>query len=375
MSECPPLPAAQAPPFPGPAERPVRYYRWLSHWRDLLAATRALRDLVEAHLPLPQGLAQLSRDAPRHALRRSFYWLYRELSGGLTLYEAMENQPDFFPPFYVDLIRTGENGGQLAEVLADLERELQEQLEFRRRVASTNAYLAATLSIQFLVIAFFMTFAAPQILAIAPQLGGYPSRFLELASTIHRAGFTFAILVAAIMLPIFWVALEYSHLRSGELSQLWGRVIRWIPLIGPAQRRGQLACAAAILGRLLRAGVPLPDALRRTAKAAIPPSCRTPFLKVAAEIEAGESLGDALNRDASIFPVTFRTMVALGESSGQLPEALRQISVLYRTQSVHRLRMVLELGSPLLVVLNGLLVFFIYVGFFVTLSTFPLMIR
>ncbi len=357
-----------------PPAAPGRYYRWLSHWRDLLAATRALRELVDARLPLAQGLHQLSQDAPRPALRHSLYWLHRELSGGMTLCQAMENQPDFFPPFYVKLIEAGENGGQLAEVLADLEVELQEQLTFRRRVASINLYLTITLFSQLLLVVTILTFVSPQITDLTYQFGGSPPAALQWANTLHACGLTLALLGGAIFLPLFWIALEFSRLRGGRLSQDWARIVPWIPLVGPAQRRGQLAAACAILGRLLRAGVPLPQAIRITSTSALPKSCSGPFARLATAVEGGEDVGVALNHDFAFFPATFRALVALGVSSGQLPEALQQASTLYRSQSVHKVRMALEMGAPLLIVLNGLLVFLVYGAFFITIMSFPLLI-
>jgi len=357
-----------------PPAAPGRYYRWLSHWRDLLAATRALRELVDARLPLGQGLLRLSEDAPRPMLRHSLYWLHRELNGGLTLCQAIENQPNFFPPFYVKLIEAGENGGQLAEVLADLEEELQEQLTFRRRVASINLYLTITLFSQLLLVVIILTFVSPQITALNFQFGGVPPATLQWANTLHASGIPLVLLGGAILLPMFWIALEFSRLRGGRLSYDWARIAPWIPLIGPAQRRGQLAAACAILGRLLRAGVPLPQALRITSNSALPKSCSGPFARLATAVEGGEDVGVALNHDFAFFPAAFRALVALGVSSGQLPEALLQASTLYRNQSVHKTRMALELGAPLLILLNGLLVFLVYGAFFITIMSFPLLI-
>src|SRR5690606_30698803 len=141
-----------------PTGYPPRYYRWLSHWRDLLDITRALRGLLVGHLPLAPGLLQLSQDAPRRALRCSFYGLHRELMGGRPLWEGMEYQPELYPPFYVALIQSGDESGQLPEVLADLEAELEAQIAFRRRAASINTYLGVTLACQLLVMVGVMTY-------------------------------------------------------------------------------------------------------------------------------------------------------------------------------------------------------------------------
>ena len=356
-----------------PAE-PRIYFRWLSHWRDLLATTRALRELLDAQLPLAQGLLHLSHDAPRRNLRHTFYWLYRELSGGMTLTDAMDNRPNFFPPFYVALVRAGEEGGQLSEVFADLEEELQEQLTFRRRVAMTNAYLSVTLSVQLLLIAGVLTFVVPQLIALTENLEGTPTRLLHWANVAHRSGFPAALLLASLVLPIFWVILEFSKLRGGSTSNAWERLLTWVPWVGASQRRGQLATAAAILGRLLHAGVPLAEALRTTADSALPASCRAPFRRLSLAVERGEELKEALNHDYRFFPATFTSLIALGESSGQLPEALHQISTLYRMESVHRARMALEVGAPLLIVGNGVLVFFIYGGIFLTVNSYASLI-
>lgn len=364
MSDSPP---STDEPYRIPTDQIPRHYTWLAKWRDLLFVIQAIHGLVAARFPLPEGLLQLSQDAPNRFLWHIFYWLHRELSGGMALHEAMDNRPAFFPPYCVDLIRAGEESGQLEGALDDLQRELAERLAFRRSLAWHGYTLLSSLLLPPLVIAALMVFVAPQMVEIASANSAEPSALLRWAMAAHTHGFTYLLLAAMIATPVLWIAAEFSALWGGQLSRDLGEIAARIPVLGNVLRKRQLAHASAILARLLQAGAPLPGALRSAAEASGATPCKKAFARLASRVEGGSSLGECVEEERRTLPASFRAAVALGENSGRLPEALHEIAALYTAQCMQTARLSVEIGAPLLICFNGAIVFVVYGGFFTTL--------
>lgn len=345
-----------------PMDRLPPRFTVLGRWRDLLIAIRALHALVAARFPLSDGLLQLSQDAPNRALWHIFYWLHRELQGGVPLHVAMGNRPEFFPAFCVDLVCAGEESGQLEAALDDLQQEIADGLEFRRGVLWQFCFLGNALIMPSILVAGVMIFVAPQFEAIFTPLGEPNSPLLDWALTLHHSGVTLLMVALAFLLPALWLALETSFIRGGYFAGELGKLSSWIPGLGGHLRKRHLAGASSMLGRLLRAGAPLPAALRTAAGASSAALCANSFQRLADAVEAGETLKDSMYKERWVLPASFRTFVALGESSGQLPDALRSLAARYRTQSRTATRLVVEIGVPLLICLNGFMVFLVYGG-------------
>ena len=345
-----------------PMDRLPMRFTVLGHWRDLLIAIRALHALVAARFPLSDGLLQLSQDAPNRALWHIFYWLHRELQGGVPLHVAMGNRPEFFPTFCTDLVQAGEDSGQLEAVLEDLQEEISAGLEFRRSLLWQFFFLGNALLMPAVLVFGVMLFVAPQIEAIVTPLGVSPNPLMTWALTLHRSGLTMLLLLAAMGGPVLWMLAEFSFIRGGYFSQSIAACTAWVPGLGGVLRKRHLAGAAAMLARLLHAGAPLPAALRTAAGASSAALCANSLRRLADGVEEGETLATCMEKERWVLPGSFRTLVAMGESSGQLPEALLQIAARYRAQTRTNTRLAVEVGVPLLVCLNGAIVFVVYGG-------------
>tara|TARA_R110001592_G_scaffold93787_1_gene272051 strand:+ start:871 stop:1998 length:1128 start_codon:yes stop_codon:yes gene_type:complete len=344
-----------------PDRLPVRF-RLISRWRDLLAVIQAIHGLVAARMPLSDGLLELSQGAPNKVLWHIFYWLHRELQGGVTLHEAMENRCDFFPKFCVDLVRAGEESADLEGALEELREEIAEGLAWRQNVFLRLWLIGGSLFIPVVCVAGTMTFVAPQIVAIIAQLGMALPTISAWAIAMHEYGITWVLLLLAFALPTLWLATEYSFIAGGLLARDIAMLTAWVPALGSIARKRHLAGIASILGRLLRAGAPLPRALRSAASSSRSSVFSDGLLRLAYAVEDGESLTESMEKERWLLPASFRTWVALGESSGHLPEALLQIAARYRTQNQTFMRLALEIGMPLIVCLNGAIVFLVYAG-------------
>ena len=343
--------------------------RWQRHWDHVILVLEEIEGLVAARVPLPGGLQALAMDAPNHSLRRIFHALHEEVSNGCPLHEALARQQDFLPSYCVDAVRAGEESGRLEEVLRDLQAELQEMLGFRTRVQATGSYLFGVLLVEAMLILMLLSQVLPQALEITTAFGQQPTFMMRALATAQAWKLPLLLAFTAIAVPVLWTLGQVSAQRDGKLAQFFARLGARVPLLHRIQRCRHLGHGAAIAGVLIEAGLPLHEAFRAAGQATRAPAFKHGFQQVALRLEQGDSLREALHRESAIFPAGFRGLLSLGESSGQLPEALAQVKALYRAQALRNARLLLDIGGPIILCLTAACVFAVYFAFFQWLST------
>lgn len=343
-----------------------RYLRWQSHWRDLVIAVQEIGNLVEARAPLAGGMLALSHDAPNRALSRVFLTLYGQIEEGMQLHEAMAEVPEFFPRYTVELVKAGEESGNLAETLREIQRDLSEMLETRRIIQGNGFYLFSVGIVEAVIIAMLVSFVAPQFAEIYNAMEGDKSQLLGLllfADNYYLAPAACLFMMAAVLL---WAALQHSSLQSGRLAIALQRVAMTIPLLRSPVLKRQLSRGCAIAAKLLDAGIPLHLALQSAGDAAAGHACRSVFRRIGRRVEMGNSLQQAMHEEHSTLPRSFFGLAAVGESSGQLPQAFRQLATLYHSQALRTSALAVEIGAPLMLCVIAAVVFVVYGAFFLS---------
>lgn len=348
-------------PFSGGAPR---YVRWQRHWEDLLAVLRAMEGLVDGGFPLVEGLKELSHDAPRYGQRYVLHWLAHDMEAGASLSQAVGSQSRFFLPVAVDLIRAGEDAGNLKAALARLADEVARSLAFRLRVAHVGSYLVMILIVEAVLIVGLASSAAPLLVNITASFGVRPDRSFAYWVALQNQ---WSLVLAVMALPVCWVLMQRSKLTGGISHSLGMAVSSLLPGVRRWHRKRHLADACTILGLLTAAGVPLHRALRSAAEANLYRPCRVLLSHLADDIEGGVSLSDALARSEHDTPRSFRNLLRLAESSGDVPSAFSQLAELYALQLQRRGHLLVEFGAPLCLISIGLVVFFFYSRLFFAL--------
>ncbi len=346
------------------SERPPRYVRWQRHWEDLLAVLRAMEGLVDGGFPLVEGLKELSHDAPRYGQRYVLHWLAHDMETGASVSQALGSQSRFFPPIAVDLVRAGEDGGNLKAALTSLADEVARGLAFRLRVAQVGSYLVMILIVEAVLIVGLASTAAPLLVNISASFGVGPDRSLAYWVALQNQ---WGLIIAVMSLPVCWVLMQRSKLTGGIFHGIGMAVSSLLPGVRRWHRKRHLADACTILGLLTAAGVPLHRALRSAAEANLYRPCRVLLSRLADDIEGGTSLSDALARSGHDSPKSFRNLLRLAGASGEVPAAFSQLAELYALQLQRRGHLLVEFGAPMCLIVIGLVVFFFYSQLFFAL--------
>ncbi len=326
---------------------------------NLLLITGQFIEIIRANAPLVGGLEALAVDAPDRKFERVLLSVRDDIASGLTFHEALERQPGFFPRFYTDMVKIGEESGKLYECLCEIEDELFRSLEFRDAFRHYLQYVLGVTLFQVILLVFILVWVLPRFHDLFDALGGnLPlglSSLLRLGIFLSQWELWLVILLLAAGIPIARRFVRRQLEKDGEFGRVWGRICLSLPLARTILVKQGLSHVASVLEKLLMCGMPLNRALESAASVHVNPVYRAALTRIKEGIERGESLKEAMERERNILPESFRGLVALGESSGLLPEALGRIVFFYRREALADARVLLDIAAPLMLCVTGLL--------------------
>lgn len=321
--------------------------------RELIHFCFHLEQLAAAGVPIPESLADL-RDSVTHAhFREVLSDMIECIDGGSSLSQAMDRHPRVFDGIFTSLVRAGEHTGRLAEILADLVETLKWQDELAAHARKALMY-PAFLGVAVLAAIFFMmTYLVPKMAAFIGNLGqALPAhtRLLIATSDVFANHWRILLAVPVVAVPACIAALAWSPaLRTG-----YDRFRLALPLFGDILRKIALSRFASVFSMLYAAKIPVLDAVRVTEGVVGNAVIRDRLRHAGRMIGEGRNISGAF-QEAGMFPPLVVRMLRIGENSGALDKALRNVSYFYNRdvrESVERLQGMIE---PALTLFIGLI--------------------
>ena len=332
---------------------------------QLVLSTRQLATLVKAGMPLLRALRTISDQLDSGALRNVFASVATDVEAGVKLSEALSFHPRWFPPFYVNMVRAGEVGGLLDEILKRLAELLEKQARLRDRVKGALMYPAFVMVAAVGILTILMAFVVPTFLGMFTELGSslpLPTRILVGVCTAVRVWWWVVLLAMA-----GFGMLVRLFLRTRAGRRLVDQAALHAPVMGSLIERLLIARFARTFGTLISSGVPILSALE-TVRATVTNGVIDDALQdVERSLKVGESLARPMEL-SGVFPPLVTRMVALGEETGQLDRMLMQVADSYEEEVEVQLAGLTQLLEPLLIVFVGGVV-----GFIVIAMSLPLM--
>ncbi len=319
---------------------------------DLVVFTRQFATMVNAGLPIVRSLYVLTEQTTNKKLKDVLDDVRKRVESGLALSEALEKHPKVFNKLYTEMVRAGEIGGILDEVLLRIAGQLEKDQDLRRKVKSAMAYPTVVLVLAILAASFMLIFIVPIFARMFEDLGGD----LPLPTVV-------AMTLSDILTSIFGVFL-YAGMIGGVIFFLrWrktenGRkavdpVMLKIPArIGDTLQKVALARFARTLGTLIAAGVPILQALEVTATSSGNWVIEKAVLKSREAIREGLPIYQPLE-DEPVFPPMVTRMIAVGEETGDIDGMLTKIADFYESEVDASVKALTSIIEPLMIVVIG----------------------
>ena len=329
-----------------------------------MLSTRQLATLVKAGMPLLRALRTVTDQLDPGPLQHVFALVSTDVESGLKFSEALSHHPRWFPPFYVNMVRAGEVGGLLDEILKRLAELLEKQARLRDRVKSALMYPAFVMVAAVGILTVLMAFVVPTFLGMFTELGSalpLPTRILVGTCTVIRRWWW----IVGLALVGCGMGLNML-LKTRGGRRLVDQTLLHAPVIGSLVERLLIARFARTFGTLISSGVPILSALE-TVRATVTNLVLDEALQdVEQSLKVGESLARPMEL-SGVFPPLVTRMVALGEETGQLDQMLVQLADSYEEEVDVQLGGLTQLLEPVLIVFVGGVVGFIVIAMFLPL--------
>lgn len=333
------------------AERPAWMSRGTLRGRALINFFLQLESLLRAGVPLLDTLADMRDSTTNPATRQVVIELIDRIETGSTLSEALAAQPSSFDSLLVGLVRTGEVTGRLPEVLGELVRSLKWQDELVERTRKAVRYPMFVAVVVIAVICFLMIYLVPQLSGFLASMDReLPAQTRALITASEFFGRWWPVLLP---IPVgLYVALRIALDRSETLRMRRDAWALNLPWVGELIRKIVLARFANTFALMFGSGIAVLDALVHCERTAGNLAIAHALSRARIMVGQGASVSDAFAA-LQIFPIFVVRMLRIGETTGQLDAALRNVSYFYTRDVDEQLERLQSLIEPAMTLLMG----------------------
>lgn len=332
--------------------------------RELTVFTRQFATMVNAGLSMVRTLNILEQQTESAKLKTIVGDVRKHVEEGMTLSDAFGQHPDTFSPLTINMVRAGEIGGVLDDVLNRLAIFYEKDLSLRQKVRAAMTYPAAIFTFALGVIFFLVFFILPQFIGFFEGLDlqlPLPTRILIFV-THALTGYWYVFLGG--LLVSVWGLRVYIGTERGRFR--FDRFKLRVPVFGPLLRKVTISRFTRTLGTLITSGVPIMQALEVVSKAVENKIVAQAIDNVRSSIREGESIALPL-QNSGLFPPMVVQMTAVGEETGTLDSMLQKVADFYDAEVETTLVQLTSILEPLLIMFLGFVVGFIVLSFYMPL--------
>jgi len=324
--------------------------------QDVIDFSRQLATLIESGVTILTALQLLEEQAFRAAFRKVIAGLVNELRGGSSFSQALSKYPQVFSYTYCQVVKAGEQAGNLEVGLRQIAGYMEKQAATKKRIRSALAYPIMVLLMAIGVFALLITVALPPLVGLFTALGTelpWTTRLLiAIASFLINYKFYLLVGVSIVVVSI----IGYLRLPAGKLTM--DRLMLKLPLIGPITIQRNVGHFCRTASMLLKAGLLLPQTMNIVIQTVGNRIIRQVLREVREKLVQGQGLSQPM-ATIDLFPRLLVEMVSVGEKTGNLDSTLATLGDYYEQRVDQRVNSLISMIGPALTVGVGLVVAFI----------------
>jgi len=327
--------------------------------KTLSVFTRQWAALMSAGIPLSQAFELLSQSivgtrATQKAFGATLQTLRVEVNAGQSLHSAFQKHPQIFNQHYCSLLHAGESAGILDIILERLADTLEAQAALKAKLKNALIYPVSILTIAVLVLVVILLWVVPVFEDVFKSMGAsLPWATQQLIDLSFWLGHWAGALSGGLW--VFLVLLRWWHQKSVMFQINFEKMLLTMPILGPLLLTAMAVKWAQTLSALLKAGIPLAEALSPASAATASPNLAQATLTMAQRIQEGHSLSKAMSK-SNLFSAMTIQMCAIGEETGSLDSMLQRAAKLMESDVNQQIGNLSTLLEPIIMVLLGTLI-------------------
>lgn len=327
-------------------------------FEDLVNFTRQLATMIDAGLPLASALSVLEKQS-KSEMAKLTNNLLKDVEGGLSFSAALDKYRENFSRIYVQLVKAGEIGGVLDEVLERLAITMEKEKDFRAKTKGAMVYPVIIVLAMIAVAIVMMVAVIPKLTTMYQDFGAELPGATKVLMSVSDFFVSFWWIVVLLFAGGFIAFRTFKKTPQGELAI--DNFLLKVPILGVLKQKIVLTDFTRTLSLLLGAGVSLLEALDVVASAIGSAVYRNQLKEINKQVEKGVTLSDAIAHYEN-FPSILFQMISVGEETGKLDEILGKISEYFEKESEYAIKNLTTAIEPMIMIMLGLGVGFIVIA-------------
>jgi type IV pilus assembly protein PilC len=322
--------------------------------KDITIFARQFSTMINAGLSLTKCLSILGQQTESDGLRTIIAQVGKDVESGQSLSESLAKHPKVFPGIFINMVRAGETGGVLDEVLNRVADHFEAEQELKGKIKSAMTYPMAMGALVLIILIAMMVFVVPVFQGMFSSMGGklpLPTQILVDISAGSRSWPGAVVLISGISAYFGFKA--WVNTAAGLFT--WDSIKLRMPVFGQITRKIALAKFTRTFGTLVAAGVPILSALEIVGATSGNEVVARAVTKVRSAIKEGETIAKPLS-ESPIFPSMLVQMIAVGEETGALDAMLNKIADFYDEEVARTVDSLTSIIEPIMMATMGLIV-------------------
>jgi type IV pilus assembly protein PilC len=320
---------------------------------EIAIFTRQFSVMLDAGLPLVQGLDAIAQQHPNKEFRSVLDQIRGDVESGSTLSAAMARHPKVFDSLFTNMVAAGESGGILDTILQRLSSFIEKIVKLKRALRSALIYPSTILTIAVGVVTIILWKVVP---VFSTLFAGFnvdlplPTRIIIALSGIIQRYMIFFLIFAG--LGVFGLK---SYYKTSKGRHVIDRMMLKMPILGDVLRKIGVARFTRTLATLMTSGVPILEGLEITAKTSGNAILEDTIYQLRQKIEEGGTMADPM-RQSGFFPPMVTQMVSVGESTGEMDTMLVKVADYFEEEVDVVVANLLTILEPFLMAFLGVVV-------------------
>ncbi|WNM25771.1 type II secretion system F family protein [Demequina capsici] len=329
--------------------------------KDIAVMARQLATMIQAGLSLLRAMTILSEQTENQALVKVIREVRTDIETGNSLSASLGKHPEVFPPLMINMVRAGEVGGFLDDVLVSIAENFESSVKLRGKIKSAMTYPIVVFAIAVLAVIGMLLFIVPVFAKMYTDLGGtLPAltQFLVNMSTALKYGFV-PLVIGIVVLVVWWNRNKNNRKFREVVEPLYLKA----PVFGSLVQKIAIARFTRNFGAMIKAGVPILQALDIVGEASGNVVIEDASKAVKESVRTGNSLAAPLTQHP-VFPPMVVQMIAVGEDTGALDEMLAKVADFYDQEVESTTEALTSLIEPLMIAVLGGIVGFMVIALY-----------
>ncbi|PKQ29155.1 MAG: type II secretion system F family protein [Actinobacteria bacterium HGW-Actinobacteria-10] len=342
--------------------------------KDVSIFARQFATMINAGLSLTKCLTILAQQTESASLKDIIQQLARDVESGQSLSDAMIKHPKAFPPIFINMVRAGETGGVLDEVLLRVADHFENELALKAKVKSAMTYPVTMGGLVLVVVGAMMIFVVPTFEGMFRDMGNadLPGITQALVNASHFVASIRGVIAAVIITAIVYALKALINTEKGRFT--WDTIKLKMPVAGSIIQKMAVARFTRTFGTLVSAGVPILSALDIVADTAGNTVVAKAVKGTASAIKEGETIAKPLS-ESPVFPSMVVQMIAVGEETGALDSMLVKIAEFYDEEVATAVDGLTSVIEPIMMATLGVIVGGMVVALYLPMFTIVALVQ